>query len=78
LQITINENKNLSCYSLKRKEKPYSWMWWGTLGIPALRKLRWEENKFKASLGYTMRQSQNNNNNNNYKRKPLLRLNLIF
>jgi hypothetical protein len=32
-----------------------SWEWWYTYAIPALRRLRQEDLKFKASLGYTAR-----------------------
>jgi hypothetical protein len=47
-------------------------MWWYTLLIPALMKLRQEDGKFEASLSYTARTSQKNKKDTNIEIKPFL------
>jgi hypothetical protein len=37
------------------KESPKTLAWWCTPVIPALRRLRWKDREFEASLGYTAR-----------------------
>jgi hypothetical protein len=44
-----------------KKSREKSWVWWCTLVIPSFGKLKWEVQKFMASLGYITRPCLKNN-----------------
>jgi hypothetical protein len=52
-QVTEETNDGISEDTLRKVVKIQAW--WCTSGIPELRKLRQEDQEFKASLDYTAR-----------------------
>jgi hypothetical protein len=50
LSFSLRENSNLNHLQLLVQVGPYLWVWWYTLVIPALGRLREKEQKLQGSL----------------------------